>query len=67
MTDENIGAVLVSKDVIKRVKQLEYLILTKVAQRGLHSLRGQVRLVGAQQLHRNTKIKWCDSKFSLEP
>ena len=67
MTDVHIGAVLVRKDQIRRIKQLEDLILTKVAQRGTHSWRGKVKIVGARELKPNTFIRWCDPDFSLEP
>eukprot|EP00435_Cladocopium_sp_Y103_P075758 s47_g64.t1 len=48
------------------VKMLEEQILVKVAQKGLHSNRGRVLMVGSSELEPNELIRWCDSKFSLE-
>ena len=64
-----IGAVLVDTRKKWRVRMLEELILEKVAQKGMHSLRGKLRLVGTQEqeLHPNALVKWHDAKFNAAP
>ena len=46
---------------------LEHSILMKVAQKGMHSTRGRVRVIGADELRPNEVVKWYDPKFNLEP
>ena len=69
LSNKMIGAVLVDTRQKWRVRMLEELILEKVAQKGMHSLRGKLRLVGTQEqeLHPNELVKWHDAKFNAAP
>ena len=39
----------------------------KVVQKGIHSTRGRVRVIGADELRPSEVVKWYDPKFNLEP
>ena len=69
LSNKMTGAVLVDTRKEWRVRMLEELILEKVAQKRMHSLRGKLRLVGTQEqeLHPNELVKWHDAKFNAAP
>ena len=67
LSNKPIGALLLDTRITWRVRMLEHSILMKVAQKGMHSTRGRVRVIGADELRPNEVVKWYDPKFNLEP
>ena len=67
LSNKPIGALLLDSRIKLRVRMLEHMILMKVVQKGIHSTRGRVRVIGADELRPSEVVKWYDPKFNLEP